>query len=49
MKTQISAIYKLAATINFLSEITDERLGLILRLIARELQKAIEEIDDHIK
>ncbi|WP_031485836.1 hypothetical protein [Maridesulfovibrio frigidus] len=49
MRIQITTIYKLAATIIFLSGIVDERIGCILSLIGTELQKTAEELDDQRK
>ncbi|CCO22282.1 hypothetical protein [Maridesulfovibrio hydrothermalis] len=46
MRNQIPTLYKLAVSIHFLSEIVDEKIGCILSLIGRELQKTTEEIDD---
>jgi len=46
MREQITTLYRLAAAINFLAKNVDERIGTILSLIEKELQKTVEELDD---
>ncbi|WP_163352398.1 hypothetical protein [Desulfovibrio sp. JC010] len=46
MTKEISTLYNIAATINFLSKIVNEETGLLLYLLGKEIQKATEKIDD---
>ncbi|WP_163353063.1 hypothetical protein [Desulfovibrio sp. JC010] len=46
MTNEISNLYKIAATINFLSGVVNEEAGLLLYFLGKEIQKITENIDD---